>query len=171
MGSEMCIRDSQNLGIEGQDRGQGDLPLFAFAEMVRDAGPQLVDAKELQAVLDALGHILLAQTHLPGPEGDLVVDGGGEDLGVGILEQEPDALMESFRKDRALQGPGGDFHAVKKVLARPGQDNAVQELEEGGLAAPVRTDDRYGLAGSNGEIQLGQGIVCLLYTSPSPRDS
>ena len=72
------------------------------------------------------------------PEGDVVEDGGAEELDVGILEDQAHLAMESEGVDavddrRHIQAEGPHPAAGRR-------DDPVEELEERGLAAPVRPE-------------------------------
>ena len=65
---------------------------------------------------------------------------------------------------------------VVEIIERPAQPIIGRLLQESGVWLVAPEDKRYGQdvlipKGATGTAKPGQVVVCLLYTSPSPRDS
>jgi hypothetical protein len=97
------------------------------------AGEELRDLEGLGPPLHPLLHA--GEPQLPGAEGDLVGDGGVVEHGVDVLEQQRHLAAEGEAEvgpvqRGALERLPGPAHG-----AGGGEDEPVQELEQGGLAA------------------------------------
>ena len=91
-----------------------------------------------------------------GAEGDLVEDGAGHELGVGVLEDHADARAEG-RDGLGGRIEAGDqdppLHRGRHRL----RDEAVQRQGEGRLARTARPEDQDDLAGAHVEGDRGGG--------------
>ena len=81
-----------------------------------------------------------AEADLPRAEDHLLADRGAEELGVGALEEEADALVEALGEGLAAEPALRDLLAVEVAGALFREDEAVDELQEGRLARAVRPD-------------------------------
>ncbi len=149
----------EHFRIERQHRGERHLALLALAQVVRDPAPQLPDAEQGDAVLHALGYGFLLQAHLPGTEGDLLLHHRAEELGIGVLEQEADPLVEALGEAGLPEPLRVDRLAVEAVGALPWQHQSVQQLQQRRLAAPVGTDDGHGIAAANVQRQFREHVA------------
>ena len=82
------------------------------------------------------------EAHVEGSERDLVADRRREHLGVGVLEDEPDAAAEAARELFVLEVVFGDVGAERAVGAGVGEQQTVEQLEQRRLPAAVRTEQR-----------------------------
>ncbi len=98
----------------------------------------------------------MGQAELETAEGDLLADGGGEDLGVGVLEDEADPraealdvllVLEVVLRHQVTEG-------VERALA--GEHQPVEDLQEGRLAAAVGAEQGDHLAGHHVEVDPGK---------------
>src|SRR5581483_9397414 len=137
--------EEENARLERQDgRDREPLPFALRQEerigvaLVREPGP-------LEAARDALGERLGREREVTGPERDLVLDGRGEELVVGVLEDEADVARDPSRT-RARRVAAGDADR-----ARGRQQKAGQVLRESRLPRAVVADERDELAGADRE--------------------
>ena len=101
----------------------------------------------------------------------LGLDLGGTNIKVAVIEKKDDQWNVIKKEDHATEAEGGPAHVVSR-LARLASDNLTEfpDLAGVGVAVPGIFN------ASDGTIELfpnlpGPWKGCLLYTSPSPRDS
>ena len=109
-------------------------------------------------------------------DGGLGFGGQVQRVGVGVIDRA--GLLEDFHGARELRGVLGArgedrFNLVVIALIRQGVHGNERALTLGDVGAEVLVG---GLLGANEVEQVilnleGKAGVCLLYTSPSPRDS
>ena len=88
--------------VEGEHRRAGDErgadrepPLLAARQQERmRCRPSSVEAESLEQRLGALAHLVVGEVPQPQAVGDLVEDGVGDELVLGVLEDEPDARRQ-----------------------------------------------------------------------------
>ncbi len=90
----------------------------------------------VQRPVHPLLHLPGRQPHVDRPESDVLLDGGGEELIVGVLEDDADAA-ENFPVLYALHR-----FAIEKNPPQGGAQQTVEMLDEGRLAAAVGAEDR-----------------------------
>ena len=123
-------------GLHGQDRGQGDQLLFAPGEII---GHPVLEAFKSQPLHGLPGNLQCRGRRLPlikGTEGDVLQDGGTEELIVGILEEQAHLLPD--RHEILLFA---DCLSEDDDFARLGAEQAHDQVQQGGLAAAVGTDE------------------------------
>ena len=96
-----------------------------------------------------------SKPELERPEGDVVEDGGAEELDVGVLEDEADLAVEPEGVDAG--GDGGDVRPERPHRAAGRRDDPVEQLEQRRLAAAVRAEQRHLLAGRDVEVDAVEG--------------
>ena len=127
--------EHQHLRLHREDARDGDPFLLAAREVVRHALAQVLDPEEGERLPDTVGDRLLVEAEVGRAERDVLLHGGGEDLVVGVLEDDPDELAHLVLvhlRDRL---------APDQHLAGGGFEDAVEMLEEGAFPGTVRPDD------------------------------
>ncbi len=102
---------------------------------MRHALAEVLDTKEVQGLLNTVSDGGLVEPEVGRAERNILLHGGGEDLVVGVLEDDPHELPDFpdvLLRDRLTP----DQH-----LAGCGLEYAVEVFEEGALPGPVRPDD------------------------------
>jgi hypothetical protein len=82
---------------------------------------------------DPLTHLLAGNAEVLQSEGDVVLDERGDEAVLRVLEEDAQVLADH-------EGFRGRVVARDQHPARVGLQEAVQEANQGGLAAPVRAD-------------------------------
>ncbi len=118
----------QHIGVQSQRRRDGDLFLFAAGEVVGLAGPEALKMQQREAVVHPLFDGLLVHTHLTRAEGDLIVDVRAEELGLRVLKDKAEPLVEVLGEFDVLELFLRDLLAVEEIAAGRGEDEAVYEL-------------------------------------------
>ena len=85
-------------------------------------------------------NLVTAEAELERTEGHVVEHRGAEELDVRVLKHQADLAMEP----EAILAGGHSRHVPAECLHRAsaGSDNAVEELEQGGLAAAIGPQER-----------------------------
>src|SRR5215212_4375025 len=96
---------------------------------------------------DPIAHLLAGDAEVLEAEGDVVLDEGSDEAILGVLEEDAQVPAD-------LEGFRGRVAAGHPHQARVGQQKAVQEADEGGLPATVRTDHADVLASAEPEADL-----------------
>ena len=107
-------------------------------------------------VAHAAADLVLGQAELQRPEGQLVEDAGTEQLHVGVLEDEADARAEVAAERRVLERLLRERRAEGEDLSLRREDEAVEHLEQRGLAGAVGADDGDVLPGLDREVDPGE---------------
>ena len=124
--------------------------------------PVAIDEAALKAKLDPLSYEVLRNAATERPFTGEYTDTDK----VGVYKCKA-CSAELFRSETKFHSGCGwpSFYA-------PTADDAVELIEDRSLFPRVRTEVRCAACGSHlGHIFKGEGYDCLLYTSPSPRDS
>ena len=182
MGSEMCIRDRPRVfavdhvravadrelpeGLHVLEGGVGQRVERRVSETQSEVGSRLVQRDREGVVVDLLeaGHVALRAEHVViGVRGVT----GVVDEALDVLEEvarELSVLSLSAVVPRLDEVVGGDFFTVGEGQAFLDLDGEVLRVLRGDLLSDVVD----GLAVG---VVVDQTGDCLLYTSPSPRDS
>ena len=132
------------VGLGGENGGKGGLLFLAGGEGEDGAAGEIGEVEHAQGAIDALADFV-AGTALPFEgEGDLFLDGGGEELLVGILKDGADAFGEGLHRHGA--GLAGDAEGASEGTFVVVGDEAVEQAQEGGLTAAAGAGDKQGLA-------------------------
>ena len=86
---------------------------------------------------DASLHSRFINPELQWAEGDVLADGGTEQLNVRVLENQPDASPETRRKPLVREHRLGQFLAHERDASHVGEHKAVQQVQERGLSATI----------------------------------
>lgn len=127
-GVERCRRlvENENGGFAGQKPRQADPFAFADAELGRIARAGVRQADRGQGLGYAAADFIEAVAGVERTEGDIVLDGGAEELVVGVLKQQSDLAADQ----RKLCGDDGDARHVDGGFRRAfGQDGRQQAVE------------------------------------------
>ena len=109
------------------------------------------------------------QPELERPEGHVVEDRGAEELDVGVLEDEPHLAVEA----KAVLAGGHCRHvpAEGANAAARWADHAVEQLQQGGLAAAVGAEQRHPLARPDLEVDAVEGdLTAGVRVADVPKD-
>ena len=96
-----------------------------------------LDIEESEAVVYAPLDLRFGESHLTRAERYLIIDGCAEELGVRILEQEADSLMEGLVKALVLETGMGNLFAVEEIGPGLGKNQSVEELQQRRLPDPL----------------------------------
>ena len=107
-------------------------------------------------VAHAAAHFVLGQAELERPERELVLDARAEQLHVGVLEDEADPGAEVAAERRVLERLLRERSTEGEQLTRRREDEAVQHLEQRGLAGAVGADDGDVLTRFHREVDPGE---------------
>ena len=99
--------------------------------------------------------LLPRQPHVGRAESHILFDSGHEELVVGVLENQPDALPHQ------PEGLGRDGDAAYHNLSRGGQQQPVGMEQQGRFACAVGPDERGFLAVREPERHPAQGFVSV----------
>ena len=135
----------QRLRAHGYRAGDGGALLLPVAEHMRGAVPEVGDLERLERVFDATACLYLGDAEIQRPERHVLVHAAGEELVVGILEDEADGRAQR-REPLAVVG---DRLATQQHRPGPRPQGAVEMQEKGGLAGAVRADDRQAATGAH----------------------
>jgi hypothetical protein len=120
--------------LNGQDSGQGDALFFATAEVVGGSVEAGGDSHLLQCGPGSGFGFRTGEARLEGAEGDVIEDGGKEELVVGVLEEEADFAAKSGE----VGGGDGEVADVEFAFA---SEDSIEVEEEGGFAGAVGAED------------------------------
>ena len=129
------------VGAHGHHPGDGHPLLLPARQVVRGALAQLVDAGHLHGVVDAAAHLAGGHAQVLQGKGHVLFHHGGHDLVVGVLKDHAHLLA-----DVVELGVVGGVHPLHRDGAGLGQQDGVEVLGQGGLAAPVGPQHRHKLA-------------------------
>ena len=115
---------------------------IAARQRIGRAVEQLGDAKNLGGLGDAGADLVVGQPELERSERQLVVGVGAEQLDVGVLEDEAHTAAELAAETGLVQRRLRELSAERHERPARWEDKAVEHLEQSGLAAAVRADDR-----------------------------
>ena len=90
------IIDGEDFRGHGEHSGNGESAFFADAQVKGISRFEPIEADGVKAFGDALLDFCFRQIEISGAEGDIVKDGGAEQLVVGGLEDETDLLSNGF---------------------------------------------------------------------------
>ena len=143
--------EHEELWAHGQGDGERE-PLTLSARKRPGVIPDALDeSHRAQGLLDPRGDLRPGQAQVLQREGDIVVDGAGDDGGVGALADVGDGLGQG------LDGGVGDLGAGQSQAAgvlrgQAVRDEAAQRAHEGGLAAARGADDGGDLSAQVGQV-------------------
>ena len=143
--------EHEELWAHGQGDGERE-PLTLSARERPGVVPDALDeSHRAQGLLDPRGDLRPGQAQVLQREGDIVVDGAGDDGGVGALADVGDGLGQG------LDGGVGDLGAGQSQAAgvlrgQAVRDEAAQRAHEGGFAASRGADDGGDLSAQVGEV-------------------
>jgi hypothetical protein len=134
-------------GFDGEESGQGDALFLAAGEGVWLAALVACEADGPYGPGDPTLHLLAGDAKVLEAEGDVVLDEGSDEAVLGVLEENTEVLAD-------LEGFCGRVVVGDEHPSRDGFQEAVQEADEGGLAAAVRADHTDVLAGAELEADV-----------------
>ncbi len=144
--------------IEGENRRAGDersadreTPLLAARQQERMRARLLGQAESLEQRLRALAHLVVRKVALPQTVGHLVEDRVGDELVLGVLEDEADPRRQGARVAPAHVEIADPDRAAGR------RDDARDRLDERRLACAVGAHHRDELPGSDGEVDRREG--------------
>ena len=143
--------EQDDLGLHGQDAGQGGQPFLPRAQVVRSARLQSGEADGRERSANAPAYFLFPITCVGWTEGYIFGDGGHKQLVVGVLEKKP-YLAPSESDVRAIQRPSNNLDAP---LTAKQSDEYVQES---GLAGAVWSQQGDGFTFVQPEVDAGKGF-------------
>jgi len=108
------------------------------------------DVKLVQYLFDPLAHDGWRQAQILHPEGQLILDHVGYELGLGILEHEADEVTHATRAQIGRVAPG-DLHPACQSAAGKMRHQAVKTAQQRRLATARRTDHQHEL--TFGDVQ------------------
>jgi hypothetical protein len=133
--------EEEEAGFQGQGGGDGDALAFAAGEGREAAREEVGDAEGGREAFDAAAHLGRGDGVLFEAEGELVLDGLGDGLNLGLLEDHAGDAGH-----RAGGGTGrietGDLCGAGEAAAVELRDEAVEDPEEAGLAPCRRPGDK-----------------------------
>src|SRR5207244_13226667 len=138
-----------HLGAERQYRGHREALANALVEQER-VGLALAEADGGERLFHPRFDRGRRESQVSRAEGDLLLDAGGEELMVGILEDVADPPGE------VLEGLAGYRGPVHEDLPRRRREETVQVLGERRLAGAVPADEGDELATDDPEVHVGQ---------------
>ena len=100
-------------------------------------------------------HLALGQAEVARAEGDVLADGGHEQLVVGVLEDDADPPPDLLQVPLGDRQPG-DLHA-----AAPAAQDAVEVQHQGGLAGAVGPEQRDPLAALDAQVDAVERLVSV----------
>src|SRR5262245_22944339 len=99
-----------------------------------------------------MSHFVRRQAEVERAEGDVVEDGGVEQLLVAVLKDDTEAGGQLAAVGRLGRVEAGDAHRPGR-----GRQDAGQAQEQGRLAGPVAADEADVFTGRDGEVNVRQG--------------
>ncbi len=109
----------------------------------------------MRASVDTALHLIGRVALVDGAKGDVVEDGGGEELVIGILEDEADGGADGAQVLLVDGQPTGvDLTSLR-------QQQAVEVEKQGGLAGTVGADQGDFLAGLDLEGDVREGLAAI----------
>ena len=142
----------QHLGLHRQHTRDGHTLLLAAGERVGRTVEQLLDPQPLGDLCHAAPYLVLGESKLQGPEGELVKRGRTEELDVCVLEDKPDIRAELAPELRFIQRVLGQCVTEGRDGSCRGEDQTIEHLEQRGLAAAVGADQSDLLAGLDRQV-------------------
>ena len=139
--------------VHRQHRARRHPAALAEAEVVGRAPGVAGHPDRVQRRLDPVLELMTPISEVGRAEGDVVADGGGEELVVGVLEHDPDPAADLAQVGLL------DPQAVDDDAAGAAAERAVEVQDEGRLAGAVGAEDRDPLAAGDGEVHAEQRLV------------
>ena len=129
--------EDQHVGAHRHRAGDRGALLLAVAQHVRRALAQMADLERLERVLHAAARDVFGQPDVERPERDVLIDGAGEELIVGVLEDEADGGAQRGEAGAVV----GHGLSAEKHGAGGRPIGAVEVQEQRRLAGAVGADD------------------------------
>lgn len=145
--------EDEDRRLHREDAGNSDPFLLTAGEVVRR--PLLVapEPDVAERVPDRPPDGIGREAEVHRPEGHVLLDSRGDDLDVGVLEDEPDPAAEVPETPVVV----GERPAVKADLARGGPEHAVEHQQERRLPGAVRADEGGLRTGGYPDAHPGEG--------------
>ena len=141
----------------GNDACDGDALLLPAGQLIRRGVALFVDAGQFHGFVDAGADLLRRHAEVLRRKGDILLDDGGDDLVVRILEHHADLLAHIVE---VIFVAG--VHPLDQHRARFGQQNGIEMLCQRGLAAAVRAQHGDKLAAPDVNADAVDGVGRLL---------
>jgi hypothetical protein len=152
------VQDEQ-VGLTGEQAGQAGAAFFTVAEVVGGAVGEVGHGDGGEGLFDAVPDFGFGQVELLGAEGDVLGDGGAEELVVRILEEQSDVLSDPWEVFRAdVPAEDADLAVGPAVF---GQD-PVDVEEEGGFAGAVGAEQADAFARLNAQADTAEGFGAVV---------
>ena len=154
----------QEPGPHGQHRGERHSTSLSCAEVVRGPVAQHLGPHRHERFLDGATQLVSSDAEVRRAEGDVVADGGGEKLVVGVLEDQTHLPSDLAKVVRLHPQPS--HHDLPGLRLQ----KTVQVQDQRGLTGTVGSQHRHSLAGCDRERQLVErrGIPARIGVAQGP---
>ena len=148
--------EEEQPGLEGERRGDRDALLLAPGERAERPAVRVAQPDVIERLAHPSRDLGAAEAEALGAERDLIGDPVGDESVERVLEQQGDAR----RRQVVRRGPGNvvaERHGrPRQIAAAPLGHDALEEPQEGALAAAARTAEEEHLAGPQIQVQVAQ---------------
>jgi hypothetical protein len=146
-----------DVGMHGDDTCDGDATSFAGGEMEGDAFVAVRRETDLgKGTINAAPDFVRGQAEIEGPESDVIGDRGVNDLVVGVLEDDPEFLVDLAASSGGGEIATGDGDGALEVLDETGQDE-----EQRGFAGAVGADQADTFAMAQVECDIAKRLAAF----------